>query len=235
MTDELLIEIRAHAAACAPLESCGLLVIIKGREKYFPCRNLATGADHFQIHPEDYAEAEEAGDIVKVVHSHVYIAPIPSQADLVGCEASGMPWLIVNHPVGHVHEFAPSNYKAPLIGRVFSHGVLDCYTLIRDYYLEELKIEIPNFERADNWWLTNQDLYRSNFAKAGFVQIEEADLRQHDVVLMQLSANKTNHGGVYLGGGIILHHPMNRLSGRDQYGGFWKKITTHYLRHQQCL
>jgi len=232
MREDTVTEIRAHAAAVFPMESCGLVVVRKGKERYWPCRNLATGSEQFHLHHEDYAAAEEQGDIVRIVHSHPNIAPVPSQADLVGCDASGLPWVIVNWPTGAIHEFQPSGYVAPLVGRVFSHGVLDCYTLIRDYYQRELQITIPDFERRDDWWKTEQNLYRDNFAAAGFVRIEESALRTHDVILMQLSSDKTNHGAVYLGDGKILHHPMNRLSGREMFGGFWQNIATVYLHHK---
>ena len=170
-----------------------------------------------------------------VVHSHPTSAPLPSQADLVGCEASGLPWLITNPVTDAWHVFEPSGYRAPLVGRVFSHGTLDCYTLIRDYYWEELQLALPDFPRTENWWLQGEDLYRRHFAEAGFRVVPDVERRRHDVLLMQLSANVANHGAVYLGDGRILHHPMSRLSGRDVYGGYWHKITVLTVRHEAML
>lgn len=232
MTEEILAEIRAHAERAYPLESCGVVIICKGRERYVPCRNLAQGADHFILHPEDYAHAEEAGEIVTIVHSHPNAAPTPSQADRVACEASGLPWCIVNWPTGEYAELEPAGYEAPLVGRQFCFGVLDCYTLIRDYYRRELQIALPNFERTDGWWTRGEDLYRKHFAEAGFVRVPDEELKPHDVLLMQLSADQPNHGGVYLGDDRILHHVMHRLSTRDVYGGYWQHITVMTLRHE---
>lgn len=225
-------DISTHAKQCFPLECCGVVLIQKGKERYRPCKNVSTGSDQFHIDPHDYAAAEETGDVIAIAHSHVNISPLPSQADLVSCEETGLPWIIVNVPVGTRHVFEPSGYEAPLIGCQFSHGVNDCYSLLRRYYQRELQITLPDFERQDDWWMTEADLYRENFAVAGFYEIEAAALRLHDVILMQLCAPKTNHAAVYLGDGIILHHPMNRLSGRDPFGGLWAKISTHYLRHK---
>lgn len=234
MRPETLEAVRAHAATCFPGGSCGVIIGRRARDLYWPCRNLAAGTPHFHIHPEDYAAAEDAGDVLMIVHSHPNIAPIPSQADLVMCEETGLPWAILAWPTGALHEFAPNGYKAPLLRRVFTHGVLDCYTLIQDYYAAELKIDLPDFERPDNWWHTGLNLYVDNFAKAGFRTVD--DLRTHDVPLMMLGkTTKPNHGGVYLGGDVLLHHPMNRLSGRETYAGYWQKITTHLLRHEALL
>lgn len=230
MTPDTLEAIRNHARQCYPKESCGVILVVKGRERYVPCRNIASGSDHFRIHAEDLADAEDAGEIIRIVHSHPNAAPIPSQADLVSCEATGIPWIIVNWPVGHYEEFAPTGYVAPLIGRVFSHGVLDCYALIRDHYQQALGITLPNFERDDDWWLAGGNLYLDNFASAGFSRVETMD--EHDVLLMQIGSPVPNHAAIYVGNSQIIHHCTHRLSSRDVYGGFWQKCTTHILRYK---
>lgn len=219
----------AHAMAELPRESCGLLIIRKGREVYWPCRNIGTGDDQFTICPDDYEAAEAQGEIVAVVHSHPYLPPLPSQADLVACEKTNLEWHIVSVPNGTWHSFKPSGYVAPLVGRVFSHGVLDCYAIIRDWYKEERGVTLPDFDRSDHWWDRGENLYLDNFAKAGFEVCDE--LHEGAGLLMQLGANVPNHAAVYLGDDMILHHVQGRLSSRDMYGGYWRKHTTHILRY----
>jgi proteasome lid subunit RPN8/RPN11 len=225
-------EISSHAEQAFPSESCGVIVIVKGRKKYIPCRNIANQGD-FAIHPEDYAGAEDLGKIVMIVHSHPNVSPKPSAADLIGCERSGMPWLIINWPTAKTYEFKPTGYKTPLIGRVFQHGILDCYTFIQDYYDQNLNITLPDFYRPDNWWLSGANLYLDNFESAGFTQVD--DLQEHDVILMTVASKVPNHGAIYAGDGKIEHHLVNRLSSRDILGGWYSKISTHYLRHKEFL
>lgn len=232
--DKIIDAIRAHAAECAPAECCGLAVVRRGKLRYVPCRNLLAGtgvADVFQTDPADYAAAEDLGAVVAIVHSHINLPPQPSMADQVGIEASGLPWLIVNHPVGHYTVTAPSGYVAGYIGRPFVHGVLDCYSLIRDWYQRERGVALPDYARADRWWEKGADLYRQNFQHAGFVEITEAELQPGDVILMQAMSPVTNHGAIYLGDNIILQHVMGRLSSRDVWGGGWRKSATHFLRY----
>lgn len=231
LPDDILASIRAHAERDYPRESCGLVVVRKGRMRYMPVRNVAERNEHFVMHTQDQADAEDAGEVLLVVHSHPNLPPVPSQADLVGCEASGLPWLIVNWPTGAVHQFAPSGYVAPLYGRVFSHGVLDCYSFIRDYYGQTLGIELPEFERPDEWWLKGQNLYLDGFSAAGFEQVT-GQPKTHDVLLMRVASQVPNHGAVYLGDGLVGHHQMGRLSSKDVYGGWYAKVTTHVLRHR---
>lgn len=233
LPESILAEIRAHARRDYPRESCGLVIIRKGRRRYVPCRNIAEKNEHFVMHPEDAAAAEEMGELVMVVHSHPNIAARPSDADLVGCERSGIPWLIVNWPTGAAYEFAPTGYVAPLVGRQFTHGVLDCYALIRDYYDRELGVVLPEFERSDEWWLKGQNLYLDGFGSAGFDVVGKPE--KHDVLLMRVGSPVPNHAGIYLGDGCILHHQMGRLSSRDIYGGWYEKITTHVLRHRSYI
>jgi proteasome lid subunit RPN8/RPN11 len=225
----------AHAAREFPREACGLLVIHKGRETYVPCRNIGVGTDQFVIHPEDYVRADRLGEIVGVFHSHPNLPAEPSQADKVAGEASGLPWFILSFPSGQWHEMQPSGYIAPLVGRAWAHGVLDCYSVIRDWYREERGVDLPNFDRFDEWWKRGQSLYLDNFGSAGFEAlgaVQSQDMEVGDVLLMQVASPVPNHAAIYLGDGLILHHLQGRLSSRDVYGGYWHKITTHILRHR---
>ena len=53
----------SHAKVEDPKESCGLLLNIKGKERYFPCRNLSkTEHQCFIIATEDYVKADNLGD-----------------------------------------------------------------------------------------------------------------------------------------------------------------------------
>lgn len=249
MRKATLAAVHAHAAAQYPRESCGLIVAAGRRERYVPCRNTASGTEHFALAPEDYAAAEDAGRVLAVVHSHPDAPPLPSDADLAGCEASGLPWHIVSvtaEGAGELHSFAPTGWRAPLLGRMFFHRVLDCYTLVRDYYHRERGIELLDFEREDDWWHKGQDLYMQGFERAGFAPLARGEaLQPGDVILMQVRSPVANHAGVYLGHtglqeqpglypvpGAMLHHLYGRLSERVVYGGHWAECTRLQLRYR---
>ena len=86
-----------HAKDQDPKESCGLLLNVKGKKRYFPCRNLSLNDNQcFMIDPEDYVRADNLGQIIGVIHSHPTTPPIASQADKISCEKSSLIWHIVN-------------------------------------------------------------------------------------------------------------------------------------------
>lgn len=239
----------AHARERAPEECCGLLVRVGRKLAYLPVVNAAAKPEQdFRISAEDWADAEDQAVIAAVVHSHPGQSARLSAADRTSMEATALPWVIVEvregEPVAHlVHE--PTGYQAPLVGRPFHHGVLDCYTLVRDYYQRELGIVLPEYEREDGWWEKGQDLYADNFEAAGFYPVDPDDLRQGDLIVMQVRAEKANHAGVYLADGRlktepehhpvpggILHHLYGRDSKRDVFGGFWREAARFYMRHR---
>ncbi len=234
--------IQYHAEADYPRESCGLIVIRKGRERYVRCKNVAPDNGHFIIPAQDYAQAEEQGDIIAVVHSHPDAPAAPSEADKVSCEASGLVWHIVRvdsingiPTSGDMVTIEPEGYQAPLVGRQFFHGVLDCYSLIRDWYRQTRGIELKQFNRTDNWWNDGvTDLYTQGFPQAGFVSVGmDTELQIGDVILMQIRSKNSvpNHAAIYLGDGMILHHLHGRLSSRDAYGGYWREVTRDIVRY----
>ena len=224
-----------HAILAYPRESCGLVIVERGRMVYVRCKNLSASGDQFAMCPTDYAAAEDRGEVVAVVHSHPDAPANPSQADLVACEASGLPWWIVGLPSATWRGCAPSGYRAPLVGREFHHGVLDCYALMRDAYRELCGIELPEFHREDDWWHRGQNLYLDNFEAAGFVRVPDESLRVHDALLMKVISPVPNHAAMLVEDNIILHHLHGRLSSRDVFGGYYRKVVHCTLRHRSLM
>lgn len=231
MTPENKEGFRLFASSNYPNEVCALLVIQKGIETLFRCENIAKEKkSNFIISPESYAQADSLGEIVGIVHSHTTGRAKPSEADLVSCEAHGLPWVIYSTQYDSWYEFNPTGYRAGLVGRPFSYGVLDCFSLVRDYYKEKLSIEVMDFPRVDeDAFKKGQSLYEENLEQAGFKKVSE--LQKHDVILMQLGHKVPCHAAIYLGDDLILHHLRGRLSSRDVYGGLYKKTTRFFCRY----
>ena len=137
--------------------------------------------------------------------------------------------------------------SAPLIGREYHHGVMDCYTLIQDYYARELGIMLSDYERVDRWWERKEanSLYLNNFEREGFVPVDT--LQKHDVLLCRVGRTEhINHACVFVGDGklsseqtppvmgdsLILHHPYNKPSVREIYGQMWQDKTALIIRHK---
>lgn len=224
-----------HALSESPRECCGLIVRRDGMDEYVPCRNLSSSPhEQFTLSPEDWARAEDRGEIITIVHSHPFASAEPSEADRVACEVSGLPWIIVNPQTSQVVCFEPSGYEAALIGRPFVYGVHDCYSLVLDYYRRERGVTLKYYPRDDrfSWWKAGQNLYIERFSASGFIAVDSPE--EGDVILMQVESPVPNHLAVYLGDNLMLHHLVNQLSKRDVYGGYWQKHTVKFLRYVPC-
>ena len=137
------IEAEKHAENIFPDESCGLLAIIQGEKKYWPCKNLSNeNFDYFIMDPEDYAKCEDQGEVIALIHSHPHGSPYPSETDKAGCEFSGLEWYIYSLEMKSWHSFKPSNWKPDnLIGREWAWGLQDCWSLVMDFYNKNLNLK----------------------------------------------------------------------------------------------
>ncbi len=230
-----------HAAACYPRECCGFLV----NREYVECRNIADSDSEFKIDPRDLVRAEQLGKIEAIVHSHPDGSSNPSTFDKLQMSKHNLPWIIVAYPETDIKVHKDKGYQAPLINREYIHGVLDCFSIVRDYYSRELGIEIDNFERQDLWWESadSDDLYVANFESQGFVQV---DSLQRILCRVQ-PTHHVNHALIYLGDDgslaseqsekaisnhLVLHHPYLRRSRREIYGNIWQERKAIIVRNR---
>ena len=222
-----------HAKDQDPKESCGLLLNVRGKEKYYPCRNLSM-TDHqcFILDPEDYVKADNTGEITAVVHSHPITPPVPSQADKISCEQSNLPWHIVNPKTEQWGYCEPCGYKPPLLGRLWVWGVTDCWSLVRDWYKQEKNIELIDWDRptTPEDFLKNP-MFEKCASATGFKQLTpEEKTINGDLLFMSIGSLGLNHVGIFLDG-EVLHHLTDRLSCREPYTQWLLKCTGGRYRY----
>ena len=223
----------AHAKDQDPKESCGLLIEIKGKEKYYPCKNLSNWSNQsFIIDPIDYAKAEDTGKILAVIHSHPTTQPIASQADMISCEDTNLPWHIVNPKTEQWGYYKPSGYKPPLIGRHWVWGVTDCWALVRDWYKETKGIILRDWERP----ITPEEfiadpMFERCAWRTGFRQLRpEEKLENGDLLFMSILTSGLNHVAIFIDGDV-LHHLADRISCKEPYNEWLLKCTGMRLRY----
>jgi len=250
MRKHILNAIQVHAAAEYPKECCGLLLGIGRKQQYYPCRNVSTEPnEEFRIDPEEYAAAEDIGEVIGVVHSHPDATSRPSPRDLAMCEATAMPWHILSWPEGDLRTVMPSG-EVPLLKRSFVHGAWDCWQVCADWYKREWGLEFETFKRADGWWESkeNASLYEANYEAAGFYRVDQP--QRGDMIVMEVGRTVyPNHAGIFLGadpalpgeeaatfgpGPFLLHHLYGRPSEVIVFGGPWRDRTRLILRHKEA-
>ncbi len=222
-----------HAKQEDPKESCGLLLNIRGKEQYFPCRNLSMTAHQcFIIDPEDYVKADNTGDITAIIHSHPVTQPVASEADKISCEESNLPWHIVNPKTETWGYYEPCGYKPDLIGQPWVWGVSDCWSLVRRYYKEKLNIELRDWERPTTpEEFINDPMFERCAEDTGFRELKnDENLKNGDLLFMSILANGLNHVAIFLDGDV-LHHLTDRLSCKEPYNQWLQKCTGKRLRY----
>lgn len=242
MYEHLYDQIKQHAIDEYPNEACGFIV----DDQYIRIGNISLSPDmEFEI---PLAAQIQYGHVAQAfIHSHPDWHPCPSESDMKHQMASALPWGIISTdgeratPITWFGDQVPT---PPLVGRGFIHGVQDCYEGIRDWYWVHKQKRLKQFPRSWEWWYGEQDLYQIGFAQAGFVEVSQEEIEAKgpqvgDVALAIVGrSKKINHGGVYVGNGLLFHHmsssthpvDMSRLSVEEPINR-WMKYITLWVRY----
>jgi len=223
-----------HADKQAPKESCGLLAIIKGKETYWPCKNLSESPDEFfVIDPDNWADCEDEGELIGIIHSHAYGSALPSDADKASCEHLGLPFYIYSVEQKNWIDLKPSGYTSGLYGRTWIWGKHDCWSLITDYFSNKKQINLKFWERPKSIKTFCEDPYFEKvLTGSGFKEVSKDNIINDDVLLMQGPDEKLNHVALYIGDQTILHHNIRQLSCRELYDLRYIEATKKVYRYE---
>lgn len=230
MLHNFLTEIEKHFEEYYPKEGCGLIGVVNGDAKWFPCKNISKTNDTFVFDSSEYMEIAQKCDIIAVVHNHINTSNEPSMHDIKYCNATGLIYYIFSYPDMELYTLNPERKDKPLYGRLYEFGVQDCFEAARDYYIKQ-GLDIPNripFE--EKWWLKGINYFSDEYIKTW--NFEKVDtMKKGDFLTFSIFSEVPNHCGVYLDNDIFFHHAVNRLSCKESLFPDWKKHLTGIYRY----
>jgi proteasome lid subunit RPN8/RPN11 len=185
----------------------------------------------------------DAKEVLALAHSHTNGMPYPSEQDMRFQLSTAVPHILITtngEACLPVSAWGDQMEPAPLEDRGFIHAIADCYELMRDYYRLR-QIPTPVIPRSWRWWDKGQSLFEDNLASTGFREVTGDTLKEGDGLLFRVGNRvvTANHGAVYLGGGLMLHHATSprhpydptRLSNVEPVGR-WIEAGARWFRYE---
>ena len=221
--------------ACYPEEACGAVT----PEGFMPLENCAPAerrSRSFDCHLAAAALQAE-GRLLALVHSHPDGPVSPSAMDIQQQMAMDVPWGLVACrkdsclPPFFWGDMLP---RLPLLGRGFRYGPAgtdgngDCAALVRDWYLQEREILLPDYPRENG---SAETLYYDNLVACGFRKVIDGQREVGDVFLAAIRSAVPNHAGVYVGQQEVMHHMLNRFSRIDPLIQVERPFITDWMRY----
>lgn len=221
-------EIKDHAISEVPNEVNGLILRIEDNYQVYRCKNLSyTPNEHAILSPIDYINAENIGQIVGYYHSQKN-----SGASLIDnlTSISHNIYSIIYCWENDTFYVIEPNLKNYLF-QDFQIGQNDCFSLVKNYYKEELNIELSDYNRGNNWYIKDPYLISRSFENEGFREIDMDDMRLHDVILFG-DEDDIVHLAIYQKNKMILHHPRGNKSCIEYLNHHYIKRISKVIRHK---
>lgn len=248
LTDKIKSDLLELTFKHSKIECCGVIVDFDGEIKVLQCDNRAKNPkNNFFIDRKELNEKIGNGTLLAYFHSHDDSSE-PSLEDWAVATKLNLISIIINKLNKEIKIFNPDpNFIPSFENRPFIAGYLDCSTLVKDYYKKTLNIDLPTLNHPIkhlSWneikekWNELQHYNKSDYLfllnyyiDNGFHLIDKNSIKKHDIILCRATEIEAPvHCLIYLGNNI-LHHPSERKSCVEQYNSFYKKLTTHCLRH----
>lgn len=238
LNEQIKLDIKKHAHAQHPKECCGLIVRSNGKIVIFPSRNDALNTkNNFSINPFDYLRAAEFGEVFGCYHSHCGNIEVFSETDKLNSENHKITFVLYNVKSDNFLVYEPSGSYNRYVGREFKIGENDCFSLIRDYFKTEFKINIKDYHRAERWFDVSSHYFDTHYAEEGFVKVSEGyseDIKKNDICLIKHfeGIKHASHAMIYLGNDFVLHHRRGSVSTIEKYIDAYKRRTMLIVRHE---
>jgi len=120
------------------------------------------------------------------------------------------------------------NYQS-LVGRQWSYGSFDCFSLIRDYY-KLLGVELPDYERPEDF-KTCDSIFLDQANSLGFHEVGLNRRLPNDVLIMQLGTKTPMHAAILLPNERILHQKSDSISCSENLTAYYIKRIRAVFRH----
>lgn len=226
LTKEIKDEIKIIASQTED-EIGGFLVDSNEGIKTVLCPNNAPNKKHnVLISGRDYLKAQKQGKIIAFFHSEPekeYLSPV----DIQNKNAHNIIFILFCKKTNTFNIFYPelnnnnSNYSKYL-NRFFKIGKSDCFTLIREFYKDELDIEIKDVGRKTWWYDESPKLIIEKARQENFELIFNIKkIKKYDILVFSYDSKVyPRHLGIFLGGDSFLHQPRNKKSCVERLSDF---------------
>jgi len=222
LTPEVVAAAQQHARDCYPAESIGC--VSGGR--YIAFENVADDKKNFaDPEPELYRQLMSERAIDCLIHSHTNGKFYPTEQDMIAQINHGIPCGVLlcidGKACTHIALWGDALEPQPLEGRLFQHGIADCYEAVRDWYwVNHSYGGLPPVPRSWEWWRNGRDLFLEHIDLTDFETVKSSEIKKGDAILFKIPTrsltNKRlcvgetyNHAAIYLGNDTIYHHPSS--------------------------
>lgn len=157
----------------------------------------------------------------------------PSEKTMQFINDRGLPCAEMSSITGTFRVFYPAwyEYKEPKLNRIYKILASDCYTLVREYMVDVLKIDVPEASRREAKKYADalgRDFIEHSIENFGFERVLVP--MSGDIVLIHQETGDPTHMAVMSDDQNILHLTPGRLSCIEKYDGYWKNKTTSIWR-----